>query len=68
MSGISSSKVNEVPIAIVDLETTGLHPSGDRIVEIAIVRVEPGGTPRLVLDTLINPGRRIGRHRDPRNN
>ncbi|MGE0822858.1 MAG: lambda-exonuclease family protein [Candidatus Binatia bacterium] len=43
-------------MAVVDLETTGLSPGGDRIVEIAVVRIEPGQQPVLVLDTLVNPG------------
>ena len=59
MSGIGSRLIGEVPLAVVDVETTGLHPNGDRIVEIAVARVEPGESPRVVLDTLINPGRRV---------
>lgn len=59
MSGISHLKLTEVPVAVVDMETTGLHPRGDRIIEIAIVRVDPGQDPRLVLDTLVNPQRRV---------
>lgn len=31
------------PLAFVDLETTGVNPSRDRIVEIAVLRVSPGG-------------------------
>src|SRR5437879_6519169 len=31
------------PLAILDLETTGITPSLDRIVEIAILKVHPGG-------------------------
>lgn len=59
MKGISKLDVRSVPLAVVDLETTGLHPGGDRIVEIAIVRIEPGERPRLVLDSLVNPQRRV---------
>jgi DNA polymerase-3 subunit epsilon len=31
------------PLAILDLETTGVRPGRDRIVEIAILRIEPNG-------------------------
>ncbi len=60
MSGIFSRRIAETPIAVVDIETTGLHPSGDRVVEVAIVRIDPGsGDLQLVLDTLVNPKRRM---------
>ncbi|MES2371391.1 MAG: 3'-5' exonuclease [Bacteroidota bacterium] len=42
------------PIAFIDLETTGVNISVDRIVEIAIVKISPDGT-RLVKRKLINP-------------
>jgi DNA polymerase-3 subunit epsilon len=42
------------PLAILDLETTGVNISTDRIVEIAIVRIQPDGT-RQVKRKLINP-------------
>ncbi len=42
------------PIAFIDLETTGVNLSLDRIVEIAIVRLMPDGT-RAVKRKLINP-------------
>jgi DNA polymerase-3 subunit epsilon len=42
------------PIAFIDLETTGINISVDRIVEIAIVKISPDGT-RLVKRKLINP-------------
>ncbi len=56
MNGITETTIASLPIAIVDVETTGLHPRGDRVIEIGIVRIEPGGPPELVLDTLLNPG------------
>jgi len=31
------------PLAFVDLETTGLHLTKDRIVELAVLRISPGG-------------------------
>ena len=57
--GILDLKLADAPIAVIDLETTGLSPFNDRIVEISIVRIDPGGTPRLVLDSLVNPSRRV---------
>lgn len=59
MTGITASPVKALPVAIVDVETTGLHPNGDRIIEIAIVRQDPDTEPRLALDTLINPRQRV---------
>lgn len=42
------------PIAFVDLETTGINITTDRIVELAIVKISPDGT-KLVKRKLINP-------------
>jgi len=42
------------PIAFIDLETTGVNLSSDRIVEIAIVKIMPDQT-RVVKRKLINP-------------
>ena len=58
-AGISDRRIAETPIAIVDLETTGLAPGFDRVVEVSVVRMDPGQQPRLVLDTLVNPARRV---------
>lgn len=43
------------PLAFIDLETTGLSPTRDRIVELALIRVTPGGD---VLERVrrFNPG------------
>lgn len=46
------------PIAILDLETTGTNLALDRIVEIAIVKVNPDGT-KTVKRKLINPEMKI---------
>ena len=42
------------PLAIIDLETTGINLSADRIVEIAIVKILPDGT-KIVKRKMINP-------------
>ena len=57
--GIANLPIDETPIAVVDLETTGLYPGCDRIVEISVVRLQPGRPAELVLDTLVNPRRRV---------
>ena len=46
------------PFTVFDVETTGLKPAVDRIVELAAVRMECDGTIRR-FGSLINPGRRI---------
>jgi DNA polymerase III subunit epsilon len=43
------------PLAFIDLETTGINPGIDRIVEIAIVKILTDGT-KSVKRKLINPG------------
>lgn len=57
--GVLDQPVAETPVAIVDLETTGLSAGVDRVVEVSVIRIDPGQPPRLVLDTLINPERRV---------
>jgi DNA polymerase-3 subunit epsilon len=44
---------------VLDFETTGLNAGADRVVELSVVRVEPGCDPELVLDTLVNPRRPV---------
>ena len=52
--------IKDVPLAVVDVETTGLNPlAGDRVCEIAVLRVDPGEEPCLWV-SLVNPGRPIG--------
>jgi DNA polymerase-3 subunit epsilon len=57
--GILDHLVAETPLAVLDFETTGLHAGDDRVVEVSVVRVEPGREPRLVFDTLVNPQRPV---------
>ncbi|MBI3883959.1 MAG: 3'-5' exonuclease [Sphingobacteriales bacterium] len=49
------------PIAFIDLETTGVNLSTDRIVEVAIIKVLPDGS-RQVKRKLINPEMPIPAH------
>ena len=59
MISVLERQIIETPLAIVDLETTGLMAGGDKIVEVAVVRAEPGATPQLVLNTLVDPHRPV---------
>jgi len=47
-------KLNK-PLVILDLETTGINPTKDRIVQIAILKILPDGT-RKTLNEIVNPG------------
>jgi len=46
------------PLAVIDIETTGLNKQEDRIVDICITRILPDGTQE-TLKSLINPNRFI---------
>ena len=57
---VPTTPIEDVPLAVLDVETTGLNPrSGDRVCEIAVLRVDPGEEPRLWV-SLVNPERPIG--------
>ena len=58
-TGIASQPIHETPVAIIDFETTGLTAGADRVIEVSVVRVDPGQKPCLVLDTLVNPHRHV---------
>lgn len=59
-SGVYDCRVDELPIAVIDFETTGMQPGIDRVVEVSVVRVEPGKEPYIAFDTLVNPCRSVG--------
>jgi DNA polymerase III subunit epsilon len=46
--------------AVVDVETTGLYPRTDRVVEVAVVQLSAEGQATAEFSTLINPGRDVG--------
>jgi DNA polymerase III epsilon subunit-like protein len=51
------------PLAVVDLETTGFAPGGergDRVIEVAVVRMTPDGRVEDEWVTLLDPGRDVG--------
>lgn len=47
-------------VAVVDLETTGVLPSTDRVVEIGVVLLDDAGTVEQEFGTLVDPSRDIG--------
>jgi len=49
-----------MPFAVLDLETTGLNPSVDRVIEVAVIRCAPDGTVIDEWSTLVDPGRDPG--------
>ncbi|MBD3298471.1 MAG: WYL domain-containing protein [candidate division Zixibacteria bacterium] len=58
-SDIAQRPLSEVPVAVVDVETTGLSPRyGDRICEIAVIRREPDGSVRRFV-SFVDPQRPI---------
>ena len=57
--GVLDRPIGELKFAVLDIETTGLSPGQDRIVELAVVRVDPGEQPKQVLESLVSPGRNV---------
>lgn len=51
--------LTETPFLVIDIETTGLSPDADAIVEIACVLLHGDRAPKRVFETLINPERPI---------
>ena len=58
-SGVLQRRLDETPVAVIDFETTGLSAGVDRVIEVSVVRIDPGATPRLAFDSLVNPQRRV---------
>lgn len=44
------------PLVALDVETTGVDPATDRIVEVAVVTLDPTGEPTDTYCTIVNPG------------
>ncbi len=59
LDGVAEREISRTPFAIIDVETTGISPRDDRVIEIAVVLVKPGEPPQLVLETLVNPERPV---------
>lgn len=59
MTPLQTRNLYETPVAIIDFETTGLTPGYDRVVEVSVVRLDPGSEPKLVFDSLVNPRRKV---------
>jgi DNA polymerase III subunit epsilon len=49
-----------VTVAVVDVETTGLSPRMDRVVEVGVVLLDARGEVEGEFETLVNPGRDVG--------
>ncbi len=54
-------KLNETPLAIVDLETTGVSPQADRVIEVGVICVDHG-TISQRWQRLVQPDTRISQH------
>ena len=46
----------ERPLAVLDLETTGVDPGSDRIVEVGVLKLSPGRRARSAIAALVHPG------------
>ena len=47
-------------VAVIDVETTGLSPRMDRVVEVGVVLLDSHGEVEAEFETLVNPGRDVG--------
>jgi len=55
------TRLHEVELAAIDVETTGLHvESGDRVIEVAVVRGGLDAAAPRRWSTLVHPGRAVG--------
>lgn len=53
-------RIGELPYAVIDTETTGLDTLRDRIIEVAIIRLNPDGTPQRTYHTLLQSDQGAG--------
>jgi len=58
-TGIGNRTISQTPIAVIDFETTGLTAGFDRVIEVSVIRLDPGHAPRLTFDTLVHPQRPV---------
>jgi DNA polymerase-3 subunit epsilon len=58
--GGAGDALRGAPFAVLDVETTGLGPRRERIVELAVVRVTASGERLAAWSTLLDPGRPVG--------
>jgi DNA polymerase III subunit epsilon len=49
-----------VTVAVIDVETTGLSPRTDRLVEVGVVLLDDRGEVEAEFETLLDPGRDVG--------
>src|ERR1051326_8525532 len=59
---LSKVPLHDLPIAVLDFETTGLSASADRVVQVGVVHCQGPSRSAIALNSLINPQRPI----DPR--
>jgi DNA polymerase III epsilon subunit-like protein len=57
--GLLDRRIAETPIAVVDFKTTGHSPGQDRVVEVSVVRIDPGQPAKPVLNSIVKPNRKI---------
>lgn len=55
--GIADRRIDETPFLVLDVETTGLDVTHERVVELCAALVAPGEAPRVLIDTLVRPER-----------
>lgn len=58
--GGEGAVLTDRPLAVVDVETTGFTPGPDRVVEVAVVVVQPDGGVIDEWTSLVDPGRDVG--------
>lgn len=54
----NQAPIHDLSLCFVDIETTGLKTSSNKIIEISICRMRPGEAPEWY-NTFVNPGRKI---------